>query len=253
MCQGSISFVRFSFQVFSAPLADCSSLRVLESSKQRVAMSEWKKNWGFENASGERLVLRETAPSDDADVLTAKVNSVKEYFEALEKSLAQFPENFGPYASSDCLMIKPTGVFMRNEGGCSREEMCKAFLTWKAPQKFTAIENIRFLGSGLDAVSVQVRIFQHFTFKGENDVESEEIDVAVMTFVLEAAEPGATGTAGEELKWRAVTVHRAFGAPPTGLGTRENRVAMPEAPPESAVVFERSTSDAPYAGIRLLS
>merc|ERR1712046_491430 len=147
--------------------------------------------------------------------------------------------NFGPFVAADCLMIKPTGVYMRNEGASSREEMCKTFLTWLAPQQILSIDNLRFMGasSACSSCTAQIRMLQHFSFHPPGaPAASIEEDVAVFTFVLEAVaqkeNPLGEGVAvvPNTSAWRAVVIHRAVGAPPTGRPPRNYEMELTPAP-----------------------
>jgi len=187
--------------------------------------AEGKQGWGYANSAGDELRLTAPANRDDP----ALIRSVKTYFADLFAHLEECPENYGSFATEDCLMIKPTGSYMTNQGACSREEMCKAFLTWIEPQKLHRIDNIRLMGNKLDAAVAQIRIYQHFKFD-----ENEEHDVAVMTFALDRNEAAVDdrNTTG----WQATTVHRTCGAPvdatsvgATGEG-RKFEAMMPFAP-----------------------
>eukprot|EP00933_Yihiella_yeosuensis_P044048 TRINITY_DN39095_c0_g1_i1.p1 TRINITY_DN39095_c0_g1~~TRINITY_DN39095_c0_g1_i1.p1 ORF type:complete len:230 (-),score=35.42 TRINITY_DN39095_c0_g1_i1:112-720(-) len=180
--------------------------------------------WGFEDRNGDCLTLGTPPNLFDKDA----IRSVTQYFEALMKHLEECPENYGPFASPDCIMIKPTGGYMKNEGQCSREAMSKCFLTWLAPQKLWSIDNIRLIGDAKEAAVCQIRMHQHFKFK-----DSEEDDVAVFSFTLEKCKEGSN----EHADWRAVCIHRAIGAAAdqNAAGAdqhgREYKVHLPFAPP----------------------
>jgi len=192
--------------------------------------AEGRQAWGYTNGAGDVLRLAAPAARDNPAV----TESVKTYFSDLLAHLRECPENYGSFATEDCLMIKPTGAYMKNQGACSREEMCKTFLTWIEPQRLHRIDNIRLMGSKLDAAVAQIRIYQHFTFDIPGVGPNEEQDVAVMTFALDRNEAAVDdrNTTG----WQATTVHRACGAPvdaesagATGEG-RKFEATMPFAP-----------------------
>ncbi|CAD7969668.1 unnamed protein product [Amoebophrya sp. A120] len=222
---------------------------------------------------------REQPPSPSL----SEVNSVRRYFRELEAHLSICPENYGDFVSPDCLMIKPTGQYMGNSattGGASREEMCKTFLTWLAPQKILALENVRFLGSGTgfsSACCCQIRMFQHFKYG-----DSEEEDVAVFTFVLEnkrTTTPAASANrvetktfptkGGEEASpstdgalfnhnssnWQAVLIQRALGAPQESKKARHYPMELQPAPSCDAKSLDDLTAEeydkSPYLNVRL--
>eukprot|EP00392_Amoebophrya_sp_AT5.2_P015505 g15711.t1 len=232
--------------------------------------------WGLTNgATGESLLLSNPplAADDSLEDVCDLLNSVRRYFRELEAHLQLCPENYGPFVSDDCLMIRPYGGYMTNsggtgrasKGGLSREEMCRTFLTWLAPQKILSLENVRFLGGGGHSCTAQIRMFQHFTFGDVNTdkdkTASVEEDVALFTFVLERynspasvsvdSDVGTTsegaggqqapveqeGDPGDSLMgntsgWRAVLLQRAVGAPPAGAasGARSYTMELQPAP-----------------------
>ncbi|CAD7925492.1 unnamed protein product [Amoebophrya sp. A25] len=138
--------------------------------------------WGFASECGEWTALSSPVANQP---LQEDIVSVKKYFSDLEAHLHECPENYADFASIDCLMVRPNGVYMRNAGLGSREEMCKTYLTWLAPQKLVGFDNIRFSGEKKDTCACQVRMYQKFQYGATSETTTLEEDVAVFTFALE--------------------------------------------------------------------